>query len=280
MNDLTTKNFNKALVNLKLLKKHKEIRVNDINEINICYKANLVKIDEKNNVSLLEAGKDILRCSSKTESYIKIVENLIYYNQPDWIHEIHNGIENAKINLPGNFITIFHSLGLFNSENREVIIWWNKQKTFKRNYQDQQRSLQGLYAEFLVYDFEKIRTKNEPSHMSINDDSLGYDILSVKSEKDHKDIMIEVKSSSSNNLRFFLTSNEYNKCHKFKNDYFIYLIDESDKNKKHLYVIKWKDIKLHIPKNIGKGEWKNVEIKPDSSFLKKCEKHIFKNMKS
>ena len=99
--------------------------------------------------------------------------------------------------------------------------------------------------------------------MSINDDSLGYDILSYKSEKNYKNIMIEVKSSSTNNLRFFLTSNEYDKCQKFKDNYYIYLIDESDKKKKQLYIIKWKDIKLHMPKNIGRGEWKNVEIKPN-----------------
>lgn len=273
MNELTTKNFNKALSNLKLINKHIKVAVNDISEINVCYKANLVKIDNNNKVSLLNTGREVLNCSSKKQSYIKIIENLIYYNQPDWIHEIHKGIENARINLPENFIIIFESLGLFDFKDRDVVIWWNHQKTFKRNYEDQQKSLQGLKAEFLAIDFEKERTSINPKHMSIHDDSLGYDLLSIKDKKNKQQIMIEVKSCSTKNTRFFLTENEYKQFKKFKNNYKIYLIDISDIKNIMLFIVEWKDINNHIPVNAGKGLWKNVEIKPDKNFLKKCKKY-------
>ena len=40
-----------------------------------------------------------------------------------------------------------------------------------------------------------------------------------------------------------------------------------------LFIVEWKDINNHIPVNAGKGLWKNVEIKPDKNFLKKCKKY-------
>ena len=272
MNNLTTKNFNKALSNLKLISKHKEVAINDISEINVCYKANLVSIDKNNKVSLLESGKNVLECKSKKLSFIKIIENLVYYNQPDWILEIHKGMENAKINLPNNFVTIFDSLGLFDFNDRDVVVWWNKQKTFKQNYEDQKKALQGLNAEFLVMDYEAKRTAHRPKHMSIHDDSLGYDILSTKSKKDSNSLLIEVKSTVLKKLRFFLTENEYKKFYNNKDSYLIYLIDLS-KKEHDLYIINWNNIKSHIPLNKGNGIWKNIEIKPNKKFLDDCKKH-------
>ena len=175
--------------------------------------------------------------------------------------------------MPDNIVKIFKDLGLFSKKRREVLFWWNKMKSYKRSYENVALSKKGLEGEFLVIDYETKRTESNPKHVSVDDDKAGYDILSKKSKTKKDKLLIEVKNSSSNTLRFFITKNEYFKCLNNKDNYLFYFIDSRLENKKVLYKFGLQQISKHIPINQGLGEWVNIEIKPDKQFLNDCKKY-------
>jgi hypothetical protein len=258
---------------IKNVIKSQQYSSNNMNDvIDICMEARLttMKADEK--IILTNFSKNLLKIEDLNEKYITILENLLNHSNPPWLYDISKGIETAKLNMPDNMVKVFNTFHLFDYSRREVLVWWNKMKQLRRSRNEFNLSKIGLDGEFIVFDFEKSRTQKEPEHCSINDDDLGYDILSYKNKDNLSRIMIEVKNSTSNRLRFFISENEYDKCKKFKDSYFIYLIDSSLEDK-ILYVFDWKTLKKHIPSNIGLGKWTNIEIKPDKNFLKKCKKY-------
>lgn len=246
----------------------------DMNEvINLCMEARLTTMQADEKIILTNNALEILKLSDKNEQYILILENLLKHSNPPWLFEITKGIEAAKINMPENFVKIFNTFHLFDYSRREVIVWWNNIKQLKRSRDEFKLSKIGLEGEFKVLDFEENRTGSQPDHCSIHDDTLGYDILSIKDKNDKSNIMIEVKNSSTSSLRFFISANEYDKCFNFKDSYFIYLIDSSQ-SEEILYIFNWNILKNHIPKNVGLGNWQSVEIKPNESFLNECQ--VFK----
>lgn len=88
----------------------------------------------------------------------------------------------------------------------------------------------GLVGEFMVIEFEKSRGK-EIEHISLKDDSAGYDIKSQ--DKNGNEIFIEVKTTTGNaNQPFFISRNEVNFLKENSDKYFLYRISSLDvKNK-------------------------------------------------
>tara|TARA_Y100001970_G_C14171075_1_gene824181 strand:- start:83 stop:943 length:861 start_codon:yes stop_codon:yes gene_type:complete len=245
--------------------------MNDV--INLCMEARLTTMQADEKIVLTSFSKNLLKKEDTNEKYILILENLLRHSNPPWLYDITKGIETAKLNMPDNFVKIFDTFHLFNQKRREVIVWWNNMKQLRRSRDEFKLSKIGLEGEFAIIDFEFKRIGKMPEHCSINDDSLGYDILSFKSKEDETKIMIEVKNSTSETLRFFITKNEFNKCENFKDKYLIYLIDSSTDKDLILYIFNWEVLNNHIPKNKGLGQWTSIEIKPNSKFLNECKKY-------
>lgn len=91
---------------------------------------------------------------------------------------------------------------------------------------------QGMLAEEFVLQYEIKRLGNDYINkikkVSEENVMLGYDIVSVKSQDDLEEIYIEVKSYSGDKL--FLTSNEIEVACKFKEKYYLYIVDFSNIN--------------------------------------------------
>lgn len=117
----------------------------------------------------------------------------------------------------------------------------------------------GLYGEQLVLKYEKENLENlgkkelaeKVIQVSLNDDSLGYDILSF--DEDGNEKFIEVKTTRGTNKYFYITENELNKSNKL-NGYMLYLVSDVLNNDK---------IKLHIltSEAINSGELSPVVYK-------------------
>ena len=92
------------------------------------------------------------------------------------------------------------------------------------------QKLLGLNAEKLIFKNEKVFLINQginknPIHISIEDVSAGYDILSFRKENDIvKEIYIEVKAVSLSDYQFHLSTSEYQTSIKFNPNYYIYLL--------------------------------------------------------
>ena len=86
-------------------------------------------------------------------------------------------------------------------------------------------------------------------------------------------MLIEVKTSSTNELKFYLSSKAFETCKLNKDNYLIYLIDQSKKDNIVLYSFGYNLIKKHIPMNIGLTDWIKTEIKTNKKFLDDCKKY-------
>ena len=120
----------------------------------------------------------------------------------------------------------------------------------------------GLLAEEFIFNYEKEKVLSIdksliPEHISKQDVSAGYDILSYKKIKDNVEkVFIEVKAVSSANFKFYLSQGEHQTSLRCKNNYFLYLlpvdhslINKFDRDK----IIKIYDLKKNLFEN--KTNW-------------------------
>ena len=120
----------------------------------------------------------------------------------------------------------------------------------------------GLLAEEFIYKYEKekvfkIDRSLMPEHVSKEDVSAGYDILSYeKINNEVKKIFIEVKAVSSSNFKFYLSNGEYQTSLKYKDNYFLYLlpVDHTIDGKFSEHnILKINNLELNLHAN--KSEW-------------------------
>lgn len=263
--------------NLKDILSNQSFQSSDMqNVIDLCLDCNVIYIDKKSNIFINTRGKHIILLKGSTnKKYIELLKLYLLTQNPSWIFEIYKGIQATKMSLsvPESFKDMFKTFNLFDITNKSSVHWWDSIKNIRRNYEESRLTRIGREGEFLIIDFEKQRTGAKPEHISIDDDEAGYDIKSIKSKKNQSDLLIEVKNTTQREIRFFISRNEYNTCLMNKNSYKIYLL-HSLKDNKVLYIFDYKLLSKHVSKNIGKGKFESVQIKPDNSFLNKCK--VFK----
>jgi Holliday junction resolvase-like predicted endonuclease/rubredoxin len=110
-------------------------------------------------------------------------------------------------------------------------------KPTKRDYLDEQRykEVLGLMGEKVIYNYLK-ENGYKLKHVSLTDDSAGYDILATKNNKKK---FIEVKTTTQNSdFDFFISKNEVEVMSKNLNNYFIYRV--------YKYNLKTNSAKFHI----------------------------------
>jgi hypothetical protein len=126
----------------------------------------------------------------------------------------------------------------------------------------------GLAAEKLVFQKETLRVQKinkdlKVKHVSLEDVTAGYDILSYNENQEN--IYIEVKAVSSSNFKFYLSSNEFNKANLMNKDYFLYLLPRdlsSSNNFDYEKILKINEIKKNIFDNT-----KNWQINNDNFLI-------------
>jgi len=124
----------------------------------------------------------------------------------------------------------------------------------------------GLLAEEFIFKYEReklfeINQNLVPEHISKQDVSAGFDILSYKRiDNKIKKIFIEVKAVSSSNFKFYLSNGEYQSSMKYKDSYFLYLLPVDHSvidmfNKDDLLIIN--DLKKNLFENKVKWNYEN-----------------------
>lgn len=110
----------------------------------------------------------------------------------------------------------------------------------------------GFSGEQLVMDYEVKRLKKSGyaeriEHVSLTDDSLGYDILSLEEDGTYRYIEVKtIKSNISSSGSFYISANEL-KYAQNKNYWIYYVVDvESDNPKLYLMKNPFKDKQVHL----------------------------------
>lgn len=158
----------------------------------------------------------------------------------------------------------FGIAGLLDDEpTNDVIHWWDCLHQGIRGLQALDNVIQGRLAEQKSLEYERKRLKelgieHQPKWQAIDDNTLGYDILSFKSGGEFPtQLMIEVKSSSHNPPTMVISREEWRKAKQVGENYLFHFWDvKADR----LYECGVGVIDAHIPENRGLGEWKDVYI--------------------
>ena len=149
--------------------------------------------------------------------------------------------------------------------NNDDITWWDAvQGRVRLNY-DQERLARARLAESLTLQHEKknlldIGIDRAPIWMAIDDNTVGYDVLSYRqTQAGEANLLIEVKSTIASPLRFIVTRNEWENADQVGDAYLFHIWD-MDKHPPQLHVRTVDEIRPHIPADNEKGKWKTAEI--------------------
>jgi hypothetical protein len=216
-----------------------------------------------------EYGEEYFTISEDNE--IKILRSNLYKIitalNPEWIKKVDLGRNFVfdsinKLNNEVESQEIFHTFRVCNLKDDndiDTVLWWKYLSEFYRN--NNLNIEKGIDGEFLSlrYEIKKLQDLNidrQPLLKSIDDETLGYDILSFRMSSDTTyNIYIEAKFS--NNNQFFLTKNEWNTANKYMEKYFIYFWDgESDAPK----IINFEELKEYILDDKENSTWDKLVI--------------------
>jgi hypothetical protein len=158
----------------------------------------------------------------------------------------------------------FRTAGLLvDDPTDDVVYWWDCLHHEIRGIQNFENFMQGRLAEQKSLEYERGRLRRlgialEPRWQAIDDNTLGYDILSYKRDGEFPtNLLIEVKSSSRNPPAVIISRAEWIKAKQVGENYLFHVWDvRADR----LYECGVETIEPHIPNDQGRGEWANVSV--------------------
>ena len=162
----------------------------------------------------------------------------------------------------------FTHAGLFEDDPpTDVADWWYDLNHQMRGLLNFDNLMQGRAAEEKTLELERAELKKlgidaKPVWKSLDDNTLGYDILSHRPSGGEYpvNLLIEVKSSSRNPPVAVISRDECIKAEKSKDRYLFHVWHVVDGKPDTLFVWSYDMIAEHIPMDCGKGTWTNVAI--------------------
>ena len=153
---------------------------------------------------------------------------------------------------------------MFDEEN---ISWWDYLQSHAFSKQDAKNLRTGREAESNSMNYERNRLKRTIDWVALENNTLGFDIHSYKSEGKDERLTIEVKGSNQkiSNAEFYVTKKEWS-----------HALDNCSQHEFHIWdlfsmklaILLVRDLEKHIPRNYGRGTWESVRI-PFSLFKNK-----------
>lgn len=188
--------------------------------------------------------------------------------QPGWRYLLSGGRELVAQHLDPDVLQVFRASGLYESASNDTVRqWWDRMASTMRLVQDEARHAQGRSAEIRTLVRERQRLANagrsdlEPHWSGFEDCTLGYDIRSFSLDgATPRPKFIEVKSSASSALRFFLSRNEWEVAERHRHDYWVHLWEEETER---LIELDYSTLAGHIPVDQGQGTWMTIQVRLD-----------------
>lgn len=216
---------------------------------------------------LLEAALPALLDDTPDIFFRACIDAIINMHRPLWTRLAPGGREQVMRVVPLNGSQCFRAAGLLETPpSPSTWSWWDNLAAQVRADHDAALIEQGREAEWWSFQREtaliaEAGIDREPVWASIEDNSLGYDILSYRrSGISEKSRLIEVKSSSLAPARMILTRNEWKTAERYGDALEFHLWTIPDKQ---LFIIDVETVKRSIPANRGNGDWLEVEIVPN-----------------
>jgi hypothetical protein len=198
--------------------------------------------------------------------YQACISAVVTKHQPNWSKAMRQGRMRFLDSLGVNDRDVFAAAGLqLDPPPPHVVAWWDSVSSFARLVTDIQKMEQARAAEQLTMYHEMQRLaalgiNKTPEWKGLDDNFAGYDVLSYDiGEFGLINRMIEVKSTVSSPMRFYLTRHEWEQALKSGPAYIFHIWDMS-KSPPLLYVRIVSEIAAHVPTDNEKGKWSSAEI--------------------
>jgi len=205
---------------------------------------------------------DILDISPGTNNLRSVIGELIRSSRPWWIRLIPYGREKVRSSLHMNQVQCLREAGLLDAvPDAGAIAWWDEMAALMRGVVDGERMTRARQAERLSLEYERARLKDlgihlEPVWVSLDDNTLGYDIRSYNKEPSGiVSRLIEVKSTTNDSI--YITRNEWRNAVS-ANQRYLFHVWLMPAQKMVEYPAS--AMEPSIPVDKGTGEWQNVRI--------------------
>lgn len=224
---------------------------------------------------ILEYGENLFKGVGEFNNPLKnIVFNMIKVLNPPWQSLLRHGTNLfysyiAELPEGGNIIQVFTYAKLEDFSD-ESIKWWKLISNYTNIEDTNVKEKLGLEGEILTIKYEKNYLKTLginriPEHISIQDPSAGFDVLSWRRDVNQNMVELKIESKMSAVLpsRFYLTRNEFEVSQKNKDTYKVYIWNKKDTHLDTPTILDSEWLSDNTPKDNGFGEWKEVLILPN-----------------
>ena len=183
--------------------------------------------------------------------------------RPRWLRLVPYGRERLRGALDDDQTQCFRKAGLFDEmPDADALEWWDRLADLMRGAADAEKMKRARHAERLSLEFEVSRLKclgisRAPRWVALEDNSLGYDILSYDVDPEGLVVtrLVEVKSRLSDAI--FITRNEWENASGAAQRSVIHVWDLPEERLREYQV---HDVAPHIPLDQGHGAWQDVCI--------------------
>jgi len=213
----------------------------------------------------------LLRGEDHSSRLRQLVCEWIKCLRPSWGPLIPNGRNYLSAYLSRNEKQCFETAGLFDSPITDQIHqWWTDIALFYRSVRANELEAVGRIGEerTMRYETDRLvqlgRPDLVPTWMSVEDNTLGYDVRSYKvSQEGVSPLNIEVKSTRFLPVSFFLTKNEWKRASSAP-DLHIFYVWYLPQDR--LIEIRPDQLRPSIPVDIGGGNWESARFICDAVF--------------
>ena len=192
----------------------------------------------------------------------RFIAKLVSYSDPFWLRYIPSGREKVREALSIDVSQCLREAGLFDPmPDVETIEWWDKLAASIRGRIESERMTRARHAERLSIEYEskrlsEIGIRKVPEWVSLEDNTIGYDILSYNQIDSYiVSKLIEVKSTLNNTI--YITRNEWNNAASSIDQtvFHVWVLPSEE-----LYEFTVTEMKDHIPNDQGDGIWQEVKV--------------------
>lgn len=191
-----------------------------------------------------------------------ILGMFIRFYRPLWMRNIPRGRRHLT-NAPRTAVQCLEQARLMKGHSEDVLDWWDSISFFVREIRGETTRDSGRKGESWSLSHELKRLNADPNSptlipeiVSLDDNTLGYDIRSFLEQDTPERLFIEVKASAQGH-NFFLTRNEWNVCQK---NWDRFLLHHWIIPQKRLNVYRPEDLEQHVPEDRGTGQWTGIQI--------------------
>jgi hypothetical protein len=233
--------------------------------IETAQRLNWLRADDNGVAILTPWGSRLLEISGYEPMLRQALLDYIDVESPPWVQNATFGRARVLAFASSEVAQVFVEAQLSHGTDAQVVAFWDLLSARARGQKNSRSTSIGREGERLTIAHEEARTGRVPKWVAIDNNEDGYDVLSVVSASDTRQLSIEVKASTVGAAgAFHITQNEWERAQEVENHVFhVWAIKPGSSTA--LAVVTSAEMEEHIPVNSGSGNWELVEI-PFSAF--------------